>query len=100
LAALLHEDVRFSAPPTPRWHDGREAFLTSMRRSAAPGRFRLLPTRANMQPSAASYVRRPGDPRYRPLAIDVLRIERGLVAEVTTFVRPDLFARFGLPAEL
>ena len=100
LAALLREEVRFSAPPTPRWHDGREAFLTSMRRSAAPGRFRLLPTRANMQPAAASYVRRPGDPRYRPLAIDVLRIERGLVAEVTTFVRPDLFALFGLPAEL
>jgi len=100
LAALLRDDVRFSAPPTPRWHDGREAFLTSMRRSASPGRFRLVPARANMQPAAASYVRRDDTSKYRPLAIDVLRVEQGLVAEIITFVRPDLFAAFGLPAEL
>jgi RNA polymerase sigma-70 factor, ECF subfamily len=100
LAELLREDVRFSAPPSPRWHDGRQAFLASARRSAAAGRFRLVPTRANMQPAAGSYVRRSGDPNYRALAIDVLRIENGLVAEITVFLRPDLFEAFGLPAVL
>ena len=100
LAALLRDDMRFSAPPTSRWHDGREAYLTSMRRSASPGRFRLVPARANMQPAAASYVRRDDTSKFQPLAIDVLRVEQGLVAEIITFVRPDLFAAFGLPAEL
>ena len=44
-------------------------------------------------------MRRAGDDRYRPLAIDVLRIEDGLVAEVTTFGHR-WFPRFGLPSEL
>jgi RNA polymerase sigma-70 factor (ECF subfamily) len=100
LAELLREDVRFSAPPTPRWHDGRDAFLASARRSAEPGRFRLLATRANMQPATGSYMRRSGDTRHTPVAIDVLRFEDGLVAEITSFLRPDLFAAFGLPPAL
>jgi RNA polymerase sigma-70 factor (ECF subfamily) len=44
-------------------------------------------------------VRRAGDDRYRPLAIDVLRIEDGLVAVVTTFGR-HWFPRFGLSSAL
>ena len=34
------------------------------------------------------------------MSIDVLRIEDGLVAEITAFLRPELFAVFGLPAAL
>jgi hypothetical protein len=34
------------------------------------------------------------------MGIDVLRIEDGLVAEVTVFLRPDLFEVFGLPPSL
>lgn len=100
LAVLLRDDIRVSAPPLPLWFDGREAFLASARRSAAPGRFRYLPTVANGQPAAASYVREAGDGDYAPLGIDVLRIEDGAVAEITVFLRPDLFAAFGLPPRL
>ena len=59
----------------------------------------MIPTGANRQPAAATYVRRAGDDRYRPLAIDVLQIEDGLVAEVTTF-GPRWFPRFDLPTAL
>jgi RNA polymerase sigma-70 factor (ECF subfamily) len=100
LARLLRDDVRLSAPPLPRHRDGRDAFLAAVRRSAVPGRFRYVPTRANGQPAAASYVRRDGDRAHRPLAIDVLRIEGGLVAEVSVFLRADLFPAFGLPSTL
>jgi hypothetical protein len=89
-----------SAAPLPLWFESRDAFLASARRSAVAGRFRFLPTRANMQLAAGSYVREPGEPTYRPLAIDVLRIEADRVAEITTFLRPDLFAAFGLPRAL
>jgi RNA polymerase sigma-70 factor (ECF subfamily) len=82
------------------WFDGREALLASARPSAAAGRSRVLATGANRQLAAASYVRDSGGSHYRPLAIDVLRIEAGQVAEITTFLRPDLFAAFGLPAKL
>jgi RNA polymerase sigma-70 factor (ECF subfamily) len=100
LARLLREDARVSAAPLPLWFDGREAFLASARRSAAAGRFRFLATGANRQLAAASYVRESGGLGYRPLALDVLRIEADRVAEITTFVRPDLFAAFGLPPQL
>jgi RNA polymerase sigma-70 factor (ECF subfamily) len=100
LARLLREDARVSAAPLPLWFDGREAFLASARRSAAVGRFRFLATGANRQLAAGSYVRDPAGPGHVPLAIDVLRIEADRVAEIATFLRPDLFAAFGLPPRL
>ena len=99
LAALLREDVVVSVPPLSSPH-GHEAFVASARRSAAPGRFRYLLTRANGQPAAASYVKREGDTHHRPLAIDVLRLEGDRVAELCIFLRPGLFAAFDLPAAL
>jgi RNA polymerase sigma-70 factor, ECF subfamily len=100
LARLLREDARVSAAPLPLWFDGREAFLASARRSAAAGRFRFLATGANRQLAAGSYVREADGSAYRPLAIDVLRIEGDQIAEITSFLRPDLFPAFGLPTEL
>ena len=103
LAALLREDARMAMPPQPGIYVGRAALMELWRPVVvgpqAFGEFRIIPTGANRQPAAAAYVRRAGDDRYRPLAIDVLRIEDGLVAEVTTFGR-DWFARFELPAAL
>jgi hypothetical protein len=60
------------------------------------GRLRCLVTRANLQPAVASYQRRPGDSAWRALALDVLRVEGGLIAEIVTFP-PDCFPPFGLP---
>ena len=103
LAALLRDDVRCAMPPQPGTYLGREALIELWRPAItgpqAFGEFRMIPTGANRQPAAATYVRRAGDDRYRPLAIDVLRIEDGLVAEVTTF-GPRWFPRFELPATL
>ena len=103
LAQTLHEEVRFSMPPDPFWSIGREATIESWVDggfgSEALGAFRCLRTAANRQPAVACYVRRPGDEEYRPLAVDVLRIEGGLIAEVITFPG-DLFPAFGLPATL
>ena len=63
------------------------------------GDWRLVPTVANRMPTAASYLRRNGDTEFRAFKFDVLRIEDGLVAEVTTF-GPELFPLFALPATL
>jgi RNA polymerase sigma-70 factor (ECF subfamily) len=90
-------------PPQPGTYVGRAALIELWRPAivgpGAFGEFRMIPTGANCQPAAATYVRRAGDDRYRPLAIDVLRIEDGLVAEVTTF-GPRWFPRFELPNAL
>ena len=63
------------------------------------GDWRLVPTMANRMPTAASYLRRPGDTEFRAFKLDVLRIDGGVIAEITTFGHAH-FADFGLPPTL
>jgi RNA polymerase sigma-70 factor (ECF subfamily) len=63
------------------------------------GEWRLVPTGANRMPTAASYLRAPGDDRFRAFKFDVLRVQDGRIIEATTF-GADLFEAFGLAAEL
>jgi RNA polymerase sigma-70 factor (ECF subfamily) len=97
LAALVRADARFSFPPRAVWYDGLEAFRRASEKHAAPGEHLLVPAAANLQPAFAVYLRAPGEPRYRPLALAVLRIEEGRVVEVIHWDRPALFEAFGLP---
>jgi hypothetical protein len=51
------------------------------------GHLRCVVTHANLQPAVACYQCRPGDSTWRALALDVLRIEEGLITEIVTFRR-------------
>jgi RNA polymerase sigma-70 factor (ECF subfamily) len=101
---IMREDARFSMPPEPGVYVGRETIVASWEEGGAFdtekfGHMRGVLTRANMQPAVACYVRGPGDSEYRPLAIDVLRIEDGAVAEIVAFPG-SVFPAFGLPQTL
>jgi len=100
--AAVAPDIRVTMPPYPMCFDGIEGLKPLVERAIGPdrdGEWRLLPTTANRMPAAGSYLLRPGDTVYRPFKLDVLRIEGGLIAEITTF-GPALFADLGLPATL
>lgn len=56
--------------------------------------------RSNRMPAVACYLRAPDESEYRPLAIDVLQIEDGVIAEVTAFPLEPLVAAFGLRPKL
>ena len=103
LAALMHEDVRFSMPPAPGVWTGRSTVVQSWIDggfgSETFGSLRCVVTRANGQPAVAGYARKPGDAAYEPLAIDVLRVQDGVVTEIVTFGSA-VFAHFDLPATL
>jgi len=103
LAALMHEDVRFSMPPTPGVWTGRstvvQGWIDGGFGSEAFGSMRCVVTGANGQPAVAGYVRKPGDAVYEPLAIDVLQVQDGVVTEIVTFDRA-VFEHFDLPATL
>jgi RNA polymerase sigma-70 factor, ECF subfamily len=102
LTALLREDARQIMPPVPAWFDGRDMVVAVKAwwfGPAAEGDFRALPTAANRQPAAAIYLRRRGDARHRLVAVEVLRIEDGLIVEIDSFL-PELLAAFDLPATL
>jgi RNA polymerase sigma-70 factor (ECF subfamily) len=102
LAELLREDARLTMPPHPTWYAGRKAILVAAQQGFDPefGHLRSVVAGANMQPAAAHYLQRRGESGYRPLALDLLRIEGGHVAEITSFVFPGLFPAFGLPPTL
>ena len=82
-------------PPFPVSFDSRDAIGPLMAEAAAMGAWRLFPVAANRMPAAASYLRRPGDTVFRAFKLDVMRIEAGQIAEITTF-NAELFPAFGL----
>jgi RNA polymerase sigma-70 factor, ECF subfamily len=101
LVAMLAADARMTMPPYPTWFAGARAIADFHAATVWVGgrAYRHVATRANRQPAAAVYMRAPGDDAFRPLAIDVLRVDAGRVAEINAFVLPELLPRFGLPPE-
>ena len=88
-------------PPEPGETVGRDAMLrlwleggfgTSMQ-------LRCLTTRANRQPAVACYNLSKDGTKYEAMALDVIRIEEGMITEVITFP-PNVFEDFGLPATM
>jgi RNA polymerase sigma-70 factor (ECF subfamily) len=100
--AIAAQDIRITMPPYPWCFEGLEAMTPLLERAFGADRdgdWRLVPTRANRMPTAASYLRRPGDSEFRAFKFDVLRIKGDVIAEITTF-GPALFPVFGLPPTL
>src|SRR5919107_4935155 len=99
---LMAEDTRVTMPPYPMVYDGIAALAPLLARAFTDedaGEWRLLPTRLNRMPAAASYHRAPGALEFTPFKIDVLRVRDGKIAEVTTFGTA-VFPELGLPAAL
>ena len=94
--AISAQNLRVTMPPHPFLFEGAHQIAPMIDRAAREGDWRLVPTQANRMPTAASYLRRPGDSEFRAFKFDVLRIEGGVIAEITTF-EPGLFYAFGLP---
>jgi RNA polymerase sigma-70 factor, ECF subfamily len=98
--SIIRADATFRMPPEPGVADGREAmfklWIEGGFGSERFGHLRCVVTHANLQPAVACYVCRPGDSAWRALALEVLRIEDGLVAGIVVFP-PDSFPAFGLP---
>jgi RNA polymerase sigma-70 factor (ECF subfamily) len=97
--AIAARDIRVTMPPLPLCFVGIEALTPLLKRALGAtreGDWRLVPTRANRMPAAASYLRRHGDTIFRAYKLDVLRVETERIAEITTF-GSGCVARFGLP---
>jgi RNA polymerase sigma-70 factor, ECF subfamily len=96
IAAMLADDATFAMPPYPSWWRGREVIAAF----AAEPVHRYLPTRANGQAANAAYRWDPQTGSYVAEALELLTLEGAQVKEMTAFMAPELFARFGLPEEL
>ena len=102
LREMMAEDARFSMPPEAGVWTGRDAIVDAWVEGGLGNEeysdFRCLVTRANRQPAVANYLRRPGDSEYRALAVDMLRVEDGRIAEIVAFHGRGV-PRPGSPAE-
>jgi RNA polymerase sigma-70 factor (ECF subfamily) len=102
VVSIASEDLRVSMPPDMLVFDGMTMVSQLLERAFGEDRdgdWRLVPTVANRMPTAASYLRRPGDSEFRAFKFDVLRIENGLIVEITTF-GAKLFPAFELAPTL
>ena len=102
LVELLTDDATLVMPPRRDWYRGREevgAFLAAAALSR-PRRFLRVPVGAGAQLAFGVYERDPSGGPAQAHALELLTLDRGArVAGITAFHRPQLFARFGLPAE-
>lgn len=100
--AIAAQDIRITMPPNPFFFEGLDAMAPLLERAFGEDRdgdWQLVPTKANRMPTAASYLRRPGDSEFRAFKFDVLHVKDGKITEITTF-GAGLFPTFGLSPTL
>lgn len=103
LISLLREDALLTMPPFPAAYRGGDAIGRFLRTVPAGGRLEqiaLVPTRANLQPATAAYIRDPDGNGSTAYGIMVLTIDGNRIIEITGFADPALFPAFGLPRYL
>ena len=101
--SIIRADATFRMPPDFGAADGRDEmfklWIEGGFGSEQFGHLRCVVPHANLQPAVAAYVWRPGDSTWRAMALDILRIEEGLITEIVVFP-PDTFPLFGLPISM
>jgi RNA polymerase sigma-70 factor (ECF subfamily) len=104
LVALLLRDATLAMPPLSEWLAGADGIGASIQGMlfgpAGPGVFHLIETEANGAPAFAAYQRDRDSGQMRAMAIHVIELREGLIASITAFLDPSLFALLGLPAEV
>jgi RNA polymerase sigma-70 factor, ECF subfamily len=101
LRALLAEDAVFSMPPWAAWWRGADTIAGFAKEAVETcAEARALPARANGQVALAYYHLDGETGRLLPAALDLLTLEGSQIKDITAFVTPEIFSRFGLPAEL
>jgi RNA polymerase sigma-70 factor, ECF subfamily len=99
VVAMLAEDATMTMPPLPTWYGGREAVAVFLRGWPLAGakRWRLIPARANGQLAFGAYVWDEEARAFTPHGVNVLTLHGAQIEEITAFLTPEAFRRFGLP---
>ena len=102
LVALLREDAWFTMPPIPGWFQGRAAIATFFRTTVFtfPGKWRLLPTRANASPAFGLYRWQADTGVYQLYSLLVLSIVGEQIASIDAFLDLHSLSVFSLPSTL
>ena len=101
LAAMLAEEAIIAMPPMATWYRGREAVAAFLRRfPLAPGmRWRVVSAGANGQLAFGFYLWDAEQGGFVAHSVNVLALDGARIAEITAYLTPEVFGRFGLPGE-
>jgi RNA polymerase sigma-70 factor, ECF subfamily len=99
VVSMLAEDARMTMPPLPSWYSGRDQIAAFLRGSTLSEikRWRMIPTAANGQPAFAGYLWDERTDAFMPYCLYVLTLRERDIEEITAFLTPEAFKRFGLP---
>jgi RNA polymerase sigma-70 factor (ECF subfamily) len=101
LVAMLSEEAAWSMPPLPRWYRGEEAIAAFLAEYPCRERWRHVPSHANGQVAVGCYLWDPERETYAAAVLDVLTLRGSRIAQVTAFLAPWLYGRFGeLPGHM
>ena len=102
IVAMLAREAAITMPPVPTWYQGREAVGEFLRGwpLAGTARSRIVPIRANGQLAFGHYTWDADKEAFIPHAIHVHTLDGAEIAEITAFLTPEVFERFGLPDEI
>ncbi len=101
LVTMLAEEATITMPPMATWYRGTGAIVAFLSGWAFHDRrWRLMPAIANGQLAVGCYGWEEDRGAYKACVLDVLTLDGPRIAEITAFVTPDVFGRFGLPEQL
>ena len=100
VVALLADDATIAMPPRPTWYRGRDAVAGFLGEYPLDGvnRSLLVPASVNGQLAFGHYLWRPETGAYAGHGVNVVTLRDDRIADITTFLEPELFARLGLAA--
>jgi RNA polymerase sigma-70 factor (TIGR02960 family) len=97
ILCMLSSDARYSMPPLPQWFAGHEDIRAFLLDGPLHLRWRFVIGGANEQVAFGTYAWDDERGTYVAFALDLVRINGGLVTEVVSFLTPEIFGRFGFP---
>ncbi|SNY80945.1 RNA polymerase, sigma subunit, ECF family [Nocardia amikacinitolerans] len=100
IVALLSADAKYSMPPLPEWYAGEAAIREFLLGGPLRYRWRFLLASANGQLAFGTYLWDDERAVFAAMALDVVAVRDGRIAEVVSFLEPALFPSFGLPVDL
>jgi RNA polymerase sigma-70 factor (TIGR02960 family) len=100
ILAMLTDDAKYSMPPLTVWYEGHDGIREFLLGGPLSLRWRFVPAQANGQLAFGTYRWNPETSVFTAVALDLVAIRGTRIAEVVSFLTPEIFRMFGLKVEL
>lgn len=100
IVAMLSDDAKYAMPPLPEWYQGHDDIREFLVEGPLTSRWRFLPAYANGQIAFGTYLWDDERSAYVAVALDLLTLRGTEIAEVVSFLTPEIFSMFDLPDEI